>query len=233
MALPTNRNLGDLRQELLVRLGFAQQGSKAGPKILSSNSFLARSQYQLYWMIDWKYIITTHDEPSGVGQRFYDWPDNCDPLQLMNMVCEDTSSGSTGNISYMTEGIDWKDDNYATPNSRPRKYERRDQIEIWPPADHTNYIIRLEYVKRLGRFTQDSDLATIDADLILLHALTLAKAHGKAPDAGLYQTEMVTLLRNLKTKNASNKRRVRTRPDQVEFTGDNYEQMIHRNTLDI
>lgn len=231
MALPTNMNLGEMRQDISNRLGYAAQGSRAGPTVASINSLLRQSQYQMYWFIDWKYLISTNDITTGVGQRFYDWPDNCDPLQLLNVVCEDTTVGATGSILPMKEGIDWEHDSYASPNDRPRRFERRSQIEVWPPADATTYIVRLEYVQRLGRFTQDSDLCTIDSELVLMHAMTLAKAHIKASDAGIYREEMKTLLENLKRKNFGSRRIKRQRPTRYAY--DNYDDMIHKNTLDL
>lgn len=234
MALPTNRELGDLRSELLGRLGYSQQGSQAGPKVSLVNSHLRTAQVFLYYQFDLKELIEVSDEiTTGVGLRFYDWPDHVDPMQVLQVVSVDSGAGSTGNITPLEEGIDWQDDSYNTPNSEPRKFERRSQIEVWPAPDSVNYTIRLEYVKRLGRFTQDGDLCTVNSDLILMYALMTTKAHYKAPDAGLYQSEVEKILFKMKSKNSSSKRLQRLPRVQSGGFSDDFDSMKHMHIEDV
>ena len=183
MSLPTKRSLGDMRQELRDRLGFAATGSQAGPNTSIMNSFLRNGQVQLYWQFDWPQLKKVDKTTTtNQGQVFYDWPDDIDPDRLVNVAVEDTSS-ATPNIWSLMEGIDWKHDNYATPQDKPSRFERRDQLEIWPEPESNNYKIWIEYVKRLNAFTIDTDKATLDEDMVLLHALAVTKAHYSHKDA--------------------------------------------------
>jgi len=210
MSLPTKRSLGDMRQELRDRLGFAATGSQAGPNTSIMNSFLRNGQVQLYWQFDWPQLKKVDKTTvTNQGQVFYDWPDDIDPDRLVNVAMEDTSS-ATPNIWSLIEGIDWKHDNYATPQDQPSRFERRDQLEIWPQPDSNNYKIWIEYVKRLNAFTIDTDKATLDEDMILLHALASAKAHYRHKDAEIYGGQILALLGRLKAGGLGHKRFIRT-----------------------
>lgn len=208
MALPTKRNLGDLRQELAARLGYAAQGSTAGPNSLTLNSFLRTSQAFLYEEYDFVELKTEDDTTCGVDQTLYDYPTDCDPMQISAVELVDNST-STPNIHPMRQGIYWEHDNYATPSTIPRRYDLLDQIEIWPSPDSVNYDIRLHYIERLATFTSDSDLATINEDLILTLAIGDAKAHYQHPDAPLYFDRAAQLLGSLKKKNMGTERFIR------------------------
>lgn len=206
MALPLKKTLGELRQELRDRLGFASTGGRSGANTSIIDSFLRNAQSQLYWQFDWKFLISVDKSiVTNKSQTLYDWPDAVDPDRLIQVLAEDTSS-SLPNIYPLVEGIDWNHDNYTTTENKPSRYERRDQIEIWPAPDSANYKIWLEYVQRLGRFTQDADRASIDEDLILLHAISNAKSHYGHRDSQVYVQQLNALLQRLKSGGMGSKR---------------------------
>lgn len=89
MSLPVFKTLGELRANLRDGLGFAAMGSQGGPNVNKLDQLLQLAQYQLYWMFDWRYLLRTFDQPTGVGQRFYALPSDLDPMQLQNMVTEE------------------------------------------------------------------------------------------------------------------------------------------------
>ena len=206
MSLPNKRTLGELRQELRDRLGFASLGAKSGPNTSIIDSFLRNAQVQLYWQFDWKFLTEVDKTTqTNQGQTAYDWPDDVDPDRVISVVVKDTSS-TTINIYPLVEGIDTGHDNFVTPESHPRRFERRGNIEIWPSPDSNSYFIWIEHVKRLGRFTQDNDRATLDEDLIFLHALSNSKSHYGHPDADIYIQQLNALMQRLKSKGMGNKR---------------------------
>jgi len=98
MALPAFQTLGTLRANLRDRLGFAAMGSQSGPQVNHLNNILQQAQYQLYWMFDWRYLLKTFDQPTGVGQRFYGLPADLDPMQLQNMVTEELSGTGVNHV---------------------------------------------------------------------------------------------------------------------------------------
>ena len=233
MALPTARNLGSLRQELRDRLGFASFGSQAGINTAILDSFLRQAQEQLYW----EYIPREHIGTSSIqtndGQKKYDWPDECNPDRLIIVTARDSTT-STPSTWKLVEGIEYYHDDYDTPKTPPTRYERRDQIEVWPQPDSNKYFIDLEYVKRLNAFSVDSDKATLDADLILLLALTNSKAHYRHEDAQIYSQQFTRLLEKIKGGTIGEKRFVRAGRRKVDPFGHYFDHhMKHYHTSDL
>ena len=81
--------------------------------------------------------------------------------------------------------------------SYPVRCERYAQLLLYPMADQI-YTIRFWYVADLGAFTQAGDRATLDDEMIMLHAITNAKAHYRHPDAKLYEGQLTTLMGSLR-----------------------------------
>jgi hypothetical protein len=105
----------------------------------------------------------------------------------------------------LDEGIRIEHYNTQSSNSYPLRYERYAQIEIWPKCDGVR-TLRIWYVMNLGAFTADADEATLDDELILLHATATAKAHYRQPDAGTWGTQLDAMLARIRGKSFGNKR---------------------------
>jgi hypothetical protein len=50
----------------------------------------------------------------------------------------------------------------------------------------------------LDRFTQDADRATLDDEMVLLHALANGKAHYRHPDAESYKGQLDALMARIR-----------------------------------
>lgn len=191
----TYRALGDLRQELRARLGHQASGAASGASNPIVDSFLRTSQEYIYWMSDWKKLTAHSDATIGVAQNLLDYPVDANPERLY------TPPGSASPIWVLysnkwlglREGISlnhW--DSMDDQDSYPTRYERYDQLQFWPKSNAV-YTLKIWYIKKLARFTQENDRASVDDNLILTHALAKAKAHYRHPDANLYVSEWAML----------------------------------------
>jgi len=202
MALPLKPTLGELRAELLSRLGFGAQGAAAGNLMRDADSYLRRAQNYLYWKYDFNELRQTFDYTVNPGQTLYDWRDDMAPRQIISL-----------RVLYNTiwhplqEGIEYFHDTVVDTRYYPQRYDRRAQLEIWPQPDAV-YSLRVEYYQRLARFTQDGDRCTLDSDLVFNYALAKAKRHYRHPDASDYFDEVADFLRRLKSAEHGNKRYV-------------------------
>lgn len=187
------RTLEDLRAELMARLGMAGMGASGGANQAIFDSFLRNGQAQLYWMQDWKKLIWFEEKTLGVEQNMLDYPDACE-RDTRVLLIETVYNGQWRELS---EGIRTEDWNTMDTLSFPSRYERYAQILIYPKADQV-YKIRIWYVRDIGRFTENSDRATIDDEMVFLHALTNAKSHYRHPDAPTYQGQLNTLLASIR-----------------------------------
>ncbi len=201
MAQPTYRTLGDMRQELRVRLGFAATGSAQGASNDLLNSFLQQAQNSIYWEQDWKFLMTYVDVDLGVNQNQIDYPGAINPQRLVPPVgfkspvwVKDSSTWIPINEGISADMWDTMD-----TTSVPSAYERYNQI-LFYPKNNTLRTVRVWGIVNLGRFTQDADFASINSDLVFLHALAHAKAHYGKSDAAVYLTQFTALMNQLKGK---------------------------------
>lgn len=120
------------------------------------------------------------------------------------------------------EGIDPMRYN-ETQSGRPQEYEWTDTLEIWPTPDQ-DYTIWIYGRFGLLPFEADTDVTTIDPDMVFLMALANAKAHYGHTDAGSYFRQLEVMLQNVVAENHGKKRYIpnpkaptldRPRPRQV------------------
>lgn len=195
------RTLGELRSEVLARLGMGGMGASGGANGTLVNSFLRNGQAQLYQLQDWKHLTDYADLTTGVTQNRYDYP---------TAGTMDASVGCTrekrilrietvvnGQFVQIGEGITTAMWSTMDTQSQPSRYERLKQILIYPKADAA-YTLRVWFVSDLLPFTDDTHPATLDDEMVLLHALANAKAHYRQPDAGTYQGQLETLLGSIR-----------------------------------
>lgn len=180
--------LDELRQRLMVRLGYAAQVANPPPGMEALlTDFLTSSQrllYLKYRELRTERIFTWTLEE---GVRFYDLPDNdetctkrLNALKLSWVGVEDVNGAWIPLINGIPPefytGI-------PVSNSLPQRFEIRQCIEVFPPPDADGYKLRIKGHYELQRFTEDTDQTTIDSELVFLWALATAKAHYGHPDA--------------------------------------------------
>lgn len=187
------RTLGDLRGELLARIGMGGMGASGGANGALMNSFLRNSQWQLYNMADWKHLEEFVEVTTGVGQNLYDYPKACARDQRIIRI----ETVIAGQVVELKEGITPAMWGTMDVRSQPARFERLAQILVYPRASAA-YTMRIWYIKDLGRFTQDGDPATLDDELILLHSIVAAKGHYRHPDAKFYEGQLDIQLARLR-----------------------------------
>ncbi len=200
------KTLGELRGTLLARLGMGGMGASGGANLALIDSFLQNGQSQLYRLQDWKHLQDFKDVTTGVGQSRYDYPttgtynaaSTCERDQRILRI----ETVISGEYVPVHEGITTAMWSSMDTRGQPQRYERYRQIQVYPEADQA-YTLRIWYVSDLARFTETSDRASLDDDMILLHALANAKAHYRQPDAQVYQGQLNTLLASLRGQSFS------------------------------
>lgn len=200
------RTLGDMKSELLARLGMAAMGSSGGANATMMTSFLRNGQAQLYRMQDWKHLTDYKDLTLGTSQNLLDYP-AAGTMAAANTCARDKrvlrlERYYSGQWRKLDEGIRTSDWDTMDTLSYPSRFERLAQLLIYPKAD-ASYTVRVWFVADLGRFTVDTDAATMDDEMIMLHALANAKAHYRQPDAGTYQGQLNSLLASLRGQSFS------------------------------
>jgi hypothetical protein len=197
MSLPLLRTLGDIRAEIQTRLGFGMAGQAGVVNSPLIDSFIRSAQAQLVEQFPWLRLKGVDERSTGADQQYYDYPDDCDAGNLTSV-----SVYWGGQCIPLHEGIDVQDRGLNVAN-RPLKYERREQIEIWPVPSNDSYTLRFEYNKIVGELVDSSDRVSMPSELVFLHALANAKAHYRQPDATTYSSQLDSLIVKLKQRQRS------------------------------
>lgn len=111
-----------------------------------------------------------------------------------------------------------------TDSSRsiPTHYDVREYLEVFPTPDQP-YVLWLKGHMGLKRFSEDTDEATIDHEIVLLFAAAMGKAHYRQPDANNYAQMCARMTAEL-TAASHGTRRYLSRPSTLgmrsDFCGD-------------
>jgi hypothetical protein len=181
------RTLGELRSILLARLGMGAMGASGGANQALVDSFLSNGQTQLYWAQNWKHLTAYEDKQLGVGQNQIDYPTACARDRRLLRI----STVYSGQWRDMVEGIETEMWSTMDTQSYPLRFERYAQVLVYPKADQL-YTLRFWFVADLAPFTEQNDRASLDDEMVLLHALANAKAHYRQ------QGQLSTLLASLR-----------------------------------
>jgi len=181
--------LAQLRARIITRLGFANQANNPPPGMGTLvNDFLFDAQSYLYRRYTALHTKRWFRWTMFPGQRFYSLKDNdedilssmhLDPSKKIEYVAVQDSR----NVWYpLIEGIPPQLYTMSDKPWRPARYELRQALEVYPMPDQVYYLWVRGHFGLLS-FTNDSDVTTIDSNLVFLQALALAKAHYGQPDA--------------------------------------------------
>jgi hypothetical protein len=192
--------LGDLRRDVLVRLGYAAQADNPPPGMAELlNSFLQRGQAFLYRRYRALQTERFYRWTMAVGERFYGIRDNIDdcPRKLdAGKITGAWVEDLNGTWLPLTQGIPPEFYTSVDFNGLPARFELRQCIEVFP-APMAAYTLRVKGHFGLERFTEDTDTATIDSELLFLWALANAKNHYRQADAPDVAAQANTYLREI------------------------------------
>lgn len=199
MSLPLKKTLGEIRSDIQTRLGFGMAGQAGIVNSALIDSMIRSAQEQLYEQFDWAELKATYERTTGTNQQFYDYPADCNIERMKSFVII-----WGGRYIPLKEGIE---PHHRSNNSGsvPARYERRDQIELFPIPLTNEYTLRFEYIKTLSTLIVNSDRTSLPSEIVYLHALANAKAHYRQPDSETYATQLDALMNKLKAKHRSTK----------------------------
>lgn len=198
-----SRTLEQMREYLMVRLGYAAQLASPPPGMTDLlNSFLQEAQelaYRDYSVFRMERFFTWQMEPDV---KFYDLPNNDETGSECTKTLDPrkiTWVGVSNDQSWwypLVCGI--RPELYSFDASGwPTHYEIRQCIEVWPPPDSDTWFLRIKGYFELLPFASDTDTTTIDYTAIGLLALANAKAHFGQPDASNYVQQYRAYIGNL------------------------------------
>ena len=167
------KTLGEVRKEILVRLGFSDTQGHDNNKSLI-DGIIEHAQNQLFFQYDFLLNRKVANKAIVAGSTLYDFPTDCDYRQIVDVVITNDS----GKYVRLTNGINYLDEN-IDERSIPVKYDVRDGQVLLNPVPDKGYTIRFEYYEKPSRLTQDADQLSLDDEIVFILALIDIKNHYK------------------------------------------------------
>jgi hypothetical protein len=203
----------DIVTELRARLGFVQSGPASRANDVIMRSFLQEAHDYIYEALSPPGERNKAVVKLKAGQRLYDWNNDqlkepIEPGRVIDvwLIYSDTIRNK------MTQGIT-EYDLALTPSQWPQKWDHLfGQIEVWPTPDQ-DYDMVIEYITGKPRFTQDADRPGVPDRLVLLYAISAAKAHYRHPDAQASAGAFQKMLASELFKQKQNKRFFASAPE--------------------
>lgn len=213
MTYPVYQTKGQIRADVLARVGYGGLGAAAGNFVPYLDDLLVEAQETIFELLPdekrkQEFLFSTVIVPAPV--TYYDVPANMDLEQI-----EYFGVFIVNRWIPVKQGIYLAHDSLNDIQTYPRKYDIRlnptvgyTQIEIWPEPDDV-YQMKIKAETLLTPFVADGDLCSIDPRLIKLYAIAYAKAHLGKADAKQAMAAWELRLRRLKAKTHGNERYVR------------------------
>lgn len=208
--------LGELRDELADRLGYASMALTDVPTLRMLTSLLKRAQETLYWQYSWDDLvqvwtnlvlngavdaagrfITTPLELSAAPGDSTPW--ELEPRRVIDVWL----SEADGRLrAHMREGIPSDRVQGVNDRSTPTHYEfrRGGRMELSPRPDvgEELTIVKVKAYAKLQPFDGSSDVVTLDEGLVFALALAYGKAQLGQPDANVYAEQAQAMLSRLR-----------------------------------
>ncbi len=213
------RTLGELRDELADRLGYASMALTDAPTLRMMTSFLKRAQEQLYWQYSWDNLV--HVWQGLVLNAAVDQGGRAlvPPLELVRpnpvpsgwpafeieerRVIDVWLAESDSRVrAHLREGIPADEIRGVNDRGVPTNYEFRygGYIEVSPRPSLTeeNTFIRVKAYAKLLPFEAPADVLTLDEGIVFALALAYGKAQLGQPDANVYAQQAEAMLGRLR-----------------------------------
>jgi hypothetical protein len=199
------RTLGELRTELLRRLGYSAQAANPPPGMAELlTSFLQDAQRQTYRQFNVLHTERFFTWTMTPGERFYGLLNNdeddsaamaveLDPYKVSWVGVEDLH----GTWYPLIQGIPPEFYTQLQASTGwPTHYQIRGCIEVLP-APQEAYKLRIRGHFGLLPFDDPDDVPTIDDHVVFLLALAQAKSHYGQGDAQQYYTQAMSYIQGL------------------------------------
>lgn len=177
--------LSALVDQLRAEIGASTNVAMGVNMLPSLKQLLNRVQQMLWDDFDWPFAWIERDEPMLNGQRYYAFDNEIDFTRISEAHVKYSDSWrpldyGIGIEQYNSSDAD--DGEKEDPPTRWRHYEGN-QFEVWPMPSSNECVVRFKAIKKLPKMVNDSDVALLDDNMIVMFAAAELLARAKSDDA--------------------------------------------------
>ena len=177
--------LSALVDALRAEIGASTNVAMGVNSLPALKQILNRTQSWLWEKFDWPFAYIERDEQMVNGSRYYGFDPEIDFGRITEAHVKYSDSWRKLDYGIGTEqynSSDFADGDKEDPPTRWRHYEGN-QFEVWPTPSSNECVVRFKAIKKLPKMVNDSDVALLDDNLIVLFAAAEMLARAKSDDA--------------------------------------------------
>lgn len=173
----------ELRRRLLARLGATTDTSVYSQMTEQLNEYLREAAQATRDLCEWKRVITEFYFETGTDQRFYNYPANVGPGDIVRIARWDDDANEyvpmrrAMILPILDNDPDFTGDEEIDTREKPILWEDSSQLvgDVITPAIELNPLPDAVYKMKIEAYaasplTDEGTLSNVDADCILLHA---------------------------------------------------------------
>lgn len=175
MSLPPFKTLGEVRDEVLVRVGAASAGNKGTRWHAKIESLIRSAVNQLFAEGDWVAVQVTTDIATTADNAYIDWPDNAQPGAIHSLIAISTSGEETP-VEPGARSQERNTGHRDSASGRPICYDfTGEMIELIPPPSATWPTIRVRYTAAPNAMMAEEDPIVVDAEAVTMQVVMAFK----------------------------------------------------------
>jgi hypothetical protein len=169
MSLPMTKTLGQLREQVLLRCGYATTGNQSAAVAPLVNSFLIGSERELFDEVEWLNAQRRTTVTLTADVNTVDWPDDSEPGEIQGVW---VVRADNGRISEVMPGLylNERDDAENGESGRPILYEFMDQAITLEPAPSSDYTSLAITYRLAPSMVQENDTCLVDPEILIQRA---------------------------------------------------------------
>ena len=169
MSLPLNPTLLELRNQVLLRCGYSNDGNQAAGIAPMVDVLIAGAERELFPEMQWLKAVTRATITLVTGNNSVDWPDDAEPGEIQIVWVH---RADTGALSEVFPGIrlNERDTSDNGENGKPLLYEELDETIYLNPKPSADYdYLYIQYLKA-PKLIQENDRCLVDPELLIQRA---------------------------------------------------------------
>lgn len=203
MATPQELSLSEVREEILIRLGFARSGGAVAKNKDLIDSLIRQSVRVLALEVPWQALVKELQIPLIQEQNRYEFPDESSIGGIQYVVAVDNTNRRWPMMSGIrpVSEVPTAAPDAPVPTGIPTLWRTIDnEIEIQPAAGENLAYLLIGYVAQTPQLRVDSEIMPFDSELIVQKAVVLGRIHYGRPGVAEGMRELERYMARVKAR---------------------------------